>query len=89
VELHHLPTGSIAAHVHTDESIARHVRRAEETAADATAAEKELAAGADADAAFPATPGSICGWCDFRRSCPAGAQRPGNEPWAALDRTTP
>jgi RecB family exonuclease len=89
VELHHLPTGSIAAHVHTGESIARHVRRAEETAADATAAEKELAAGADADAAFPATPGSICGWCDFRRSCPAGAQRPGNEPWAALDRTTP
>jgi hypothetical protein len=35
---------------------------------------------------FPPTPGSICGWCDFRRSCPAGAQRPGNEPWTAVER---
>ena len=27
-------------------------------------------------------PAPICGWCDFRRICPAGSQRPGNEPWA-------
>ena len=29
VELHHLPTGAVAAHEHTAESIERHVRRAE------------------------------------------------------------
>ena len=39
VELHHLPTGTVAAHEHTEESLARHVRRAEQTAADVMAAE--------------------------------------------------
>ncbi len=86
VELHHLPTGTVAAHDHTEESLARHVRRAEQTAADVMAAEKEVTAGADPDIAFPANPGNICGWCDFRRSCPAGAQRPGNEPWGSVER---
>jgi RecB family exonuclease len=89
VELHHLPTGTIAAHEHTDESIARHVRRAEQTAADAVAAGKQLAAGAEPDVAFPTAPGSICGWCDFRRVCPAGAERVGHEPWAGLARSSP
>jgi putative RecB family exonuclease len=86
VELHHLPTGTVAAHDHTDESIARHIRRAEQTAADAMAAEKSVAAGGDPDVEFPANPGSICGWCDFRRSCPAGSARPEQEPWAGLGR---
>ncbi len=86
VELHHLPTGTVAAHEHTDESMARHVRRAEQTAADAVAAEQAVRAGADPDAAFPANPGTICGWCDFRRSCPVGATRQGNDSWAGLDR---
>ena len=86
VELHHLPTGTVAAHEHTEESVARHVRRAEQTAADVVTAEKAVADGADPDAAFPTTPGTICGWCDFRRICPAGSQRPGNEPWASIER---
>jgi len=86
VELHHLPTGTVAAHEHTDESIARHVRRAEQTAADAVAAEKAVAAGGDPDVAFPAQPGGICGWCDFRRACPAGSTRAGHDSWAGLDR---
>jgi hypothetical protein len=91
VELHHLPTGTVAAHEHTDESLARHLARAERTAADIVAAERELAgaqrsgpAPAVADQAFPARPGTICGWCDFRRVCPAGAERPGREQWAAV-----
>jgi RecB family exonuclease len=86
VELHHLPTGSVAAHDHTEESLARHVRRAEETAADIVAAQGRLAAGGDPDATFPATPGSLCSWCDFRSVCPAGSQRPAHEPWAAMER---
>ena len=86
VELHHLPTGTVAAHEHTAESIARQVSRADDTARDILAAEKAVAAGADPDAAFPTTPGPMCTWCDFKRSCPAGAEAPTKEPWAAVER---
>ncbi|HEY7272437.1 MAG TPA: PD-(D/E)XK nuclease family protein [Actinoplanes sp.] len=85
VELHHLPTGSVVAHDHTDESLQRQVSRAEDTARDIVSAEKAAAAGADPDLAFPANPGVRCGWCDFRRVCPAGAAVPAKEPWAGLD----
>ncbi|WP_245972567.1 RecB family exonuclease [Actinoplanes lutulentus] len=85
VELHHLPTGTVAAHEHTEESLARQIRRAEETAMDIVAAEKAVAAGADPDATFPTNPGSLCSWCDFRKSCPAGVGVAGKEPWTAVE----
>ncbi|MEV6843386.1 PD-(D/E)XK nuclease family protein [Actinoplanes sp. NPDC051411] len=85
VELHHLPTGTVAAHDHTEESLARQVRRAEETAHDIMAAEKAVAAGGDPDEAFPAQPGALCGWCDFRRVCPAAADTAGKDSWAAVE----
>jgi putative RecB family exonuclease len=85
VELHHLPTGTVAAHEHTDESLARHLRRAEDTARDVMAAEQSLAAGAAADEAFPPAAGPWCGWCDYRRLCPEGsAAAPTKEPWSGL-----
>lgn len=87
VELHHLPSGTIAAHEHTDASLERHVQRAEQTAADIVAAEQALAAGADPDEAFPAVPGTLCGWCDYRRNCPQGAAVPARQPWDAVERT--
>ena len=90
VELHHLPTGTVAAHDHTEESLERHLRRAEAIAAEASAADAqwrdglselaEDAADGDADAieaidaVFPAAPGSMCSWCDFRRHCPSGRE---------------
>jgi len=86
VELHHLPSGTVAAHEHTAESIARQVSRADDTARDILAAEKAVAGGADPDAAFPTTPGPMCTWCDFKRSCPAGAEAPTTEPWASVER---
>ncbi|GGQ41754.1 hypothetical protein GCM10010166_06740 [Couchioplanes caeruleus subsp. azureus] len=85
VELHHLPSGTVAAHQHTEESLARQIGRAEDTARDIMAAEKAVAAGADPDAEFPANPGTLCGWCDFRRTCPAGAEVQGKEPWSAVE----
>lgn len=88
VELHHLPTGTVAAHEHTEETIARHVRRAEETARDIVAGERAVAAGADPDQTFPVAPGSRCSWCDYRRVCPAGALAPAKEPWAAVEGQT-
>lgn len=86
VELHHLPTGTVAAHEHTPESLARQVTRAEETARDITAAERAVADGADPDEAFPVAPGPGCSWCDYRRTCPAGKQAPEKEPWTAIER---
>jgi putative RecB family exonuclease len=84
VELHHLPTGTTAAHEHTEESLQRQVKRAEGTARDIVHAEKLLAEGVPADEAFPVNPGPLCAWCDFRKSCPAGQEAPVREPWAAV-----
>ncbi|MDQ3579954.1 MAG: PD-(D/E)XK nuclease family protein [Actinomycetota bacterium] len=85
VELHHLPTGTVAAWEHTDESLARHLRRAEESAEEFQLATDTLKAGGDPDVLFPTTPGRQCGWCDFRRSCDTGqATGPALEPWAML-----
>jgi RecB family exonuclease len=85
VELHHLPSGTVAAAELTEESLARQVRRAEQTAGDIRAAERSVAAGTDPQEAFPAAPGPRCGWCDFRRTCPAGRLLPGKDPWAAVE----
>ncbi len=84
VELHHLPTGTVAAHEHTEESIARQVSRAEQVAKDIAGAERAVSAGADPDQAFPTVDGSLCTWCDFRRICPAGAAVPARDPWSAI-----
>ncbi|HVU90768.1 MAG TPA: PD-(D/E)XK nuclease family protein [Jatrophihabitans sp.] len=85
VELHHLPTGTVAAFEHDDASLRRHLDRAEATATDVVAATDTLAAGGDPDAVFPAVPSPGCRWCDFRRSCPEGrAAAPEAEPWAGL-----
>jgi putative RecB family exonuclease len=86
VELHHLPTGTVAAHDHTTDSLARQVERAEDTARDITASERKVADGGDPDAAFPVNPGPACTWCDYRRHCPAGTTAPTREPWEAVDR---
>ncbi|MEV4489027.1 PD-(D/E)XK nuclease family protein [Micromonospora coxensis] len=86
VELHHLPTGTVAAHEHTADSLARQLSRAEDTARDIMAAERAVTDGGDPDEAFPTVAGPRCGWCDYRRVCPTGAQVPAREPWAAMDR---
>jgi hypothetical protein len=85
VELHHLPSGTVAAFEHTERSLANHVRRAEDVAADIGAATAALAGGTPADDAFPAVPGRQCGWCDYRAACPTGrAAVPAREPWSML-----
>ncbi|MGW6444852.1 RecB family exonuclease [Lentzea sp. NPDC055074] len=85
VELHHLPSGSIAAWEHTEESLARHVRRAEEAADEIDLATETLKAGGDQEILFPPVTGRQCQWCDFRRSCPEGQEAaPPLDPWALL-----
>jgi putative RecB family exonuclease len=85
VELHHLPSGQIAAWRHDRASLAAHVDAAERAAAELAAAADDLAEGADPDARFPAVPLPRCGSCDVRRHCPPGrAAAPEAEPWAHL-----
>ena len=85
VELHHLPSGTVAAFEHTDRSLANHVRRAEDVAANIAAATAAVDGGEDPDVAFPAVPGRQCGWCDFRPSCAVGqAATPSRETWSFL-----
>jgi putative RecB family exonuclease len=72
VELHHLPTGTIAAAEHTDATLERHIDRAEARAQDIVAATDAYASGAAADQVFPPAPGPGCSWCDVRRHCPQG-----------------
>ncbi|WP_375490689.1 RecB family exonuclease [uncultured Jatrophihabitans sp.] len=85
VELHHLPTGKVAAFEHTDASLGRHLDRAEQTAQDIVTATDTLAAGAQADDVFPANPTPGCSWCDFRQHCPEGrAVSAELDPWAGI-----
>lgn len=85
VELHHLPTGSVAVAHHDEQSLARHLRRAEDTAEDLQLATDTLNAGGDGEILFPPKPGRQCSWCDFRRHCPEGqTAAPELSPWAML-----
>lgn len=89
VELHHLPTGTVVAWEHTDEGLARHIRRADSIAREIVALDDRFRAGvsdAEADELYPPQVSSLCGWCDFNRSCPEGsAMAKPRQPWAALD----
>ncbi|MFE9743364.1 RecB family exonuclease [Saccharothrix saharensis] len=85
VELHHLPTRTVAVWEHTEESLGRHVSRAEEAADELRLATDTLEAGGDPEILFPPRTGNRCTWCDFRRSCPEGQRAaPALDPWALL-----
>ena len=85
VELHHLPSGTVAAWEHTDRSLANPVRRAEDIAVDIEAATSRMKAGESPDEAFPTAPGQQCTWCDFRPRCPTGrAAAPDRATWSFL-----
>ncbi|MDP9219799.1 MAG: PD-(D/E)XK nuclease family protein [Actinomycetota bacterium] len=85
VELHHLPTGTVAAAVHDQASLHRHLRRAEDTAEEIVAATERLADGEPAGELFPPRTGPGCGLCDYRRHCPEGrVAAAAREPWSVL-----
>ena len=88
VELHHLPSGQVLAWEHTEETLQRHLRRAEDVAAECAEADERMRASLPRekyDEVFPPRTGPACGWCDYRRSCPAGqAAAAPHRPWDAL-----
>ena len=80
VELHHLPTNTVAAADH-DRRVARpppapgRVDRRRRRRGRGSAGAKGLTP-AEADEAFPPEPSALCGWCDFARICPQGRRSP-------------
>jgi hypothetical protein len=85
VELHHLPTGDVAAWQHDVEARDRQVRRAVAVADDIVTAQTR-ADDEPVDEVFPPRVGPLCGWCDYRDSCPEGAAAaPAVAPWEALE----
>jgi RecB family exonuclease len=90
VELHHLPSDSVVAWDHTQESLDDHLRRADAMAADLAQVDDRLAdaqSRAEADELFPARVGSRCGWCDYRSVCRPGQAVPPQPPWAGVSET--
>lgn len=88
VELHHVPSGTVAAHEHTPESLARKVEQARSIARDARRADLDFAERGEGSDLFPPRPGPLCGWCDLRAHCPEGrAAAPEQSDWAALEET--
>ena len=86
VELHHVPSGAVAAHDHTPESLARKVEQARSIMRDARRADADHAERGPASSMFPAVTGPLCAWCDLRAHCPEGqAAGPEKSDWAALE----
>ena len=86
VELHHVPTGTVARHRHTPESLDRKVGEVESIAVDLRRADADYRErGVESDQ-FPPQVSALCGWCDFRAHCPEGSSHvPERAPWAALE----
>ncbi|SFB51477.1 PD-(D/E)XK nuclease superfamily protein [Amycolatopsis marina] len=85
VELHHLPSNTVAGFEHTRASLDRHLVEAEETADAVRVATDTLTDGGSADELFPARTGGHCAACDFRPSCaPGQAAAPAARSWDLL-----
>ena len=86
VELHHLPSGTVAGWTHTEASLDAHLARADGLAAELAELDAGLAGvrGEAADRAFPARVAARCGWCEFRPACREGQSVPRRLPWEAV-----
>ncbi|MEV1293349.1 PD-(D/E)XK nuclease family protein [Pseudonocardia sp. NPDC049635] len=85
VELHHVPTGTVAVWEHDQGSLAAHVSAAEATATRTAEAVDALTAGAAPDEVFPPRTGEQCRTCPVRRHCADGrAAVPEPRPWDLL-----
>ena len=85
VELHHIPSGVIAAHEYDRQTLERQVGRVVQIAGEMAQAEEDQRAGAGLDEVFPPRPSPLCGWCDVRDWCPEGAaSAPKKDPWSGL-----
>lgn len=85
VELHHVPSGVVAAWEHSDEAIARQLRRVDQIAQDIREQQLLVSQGASVDEIYPPKIGGLCAFCGFRDACPEGsAARQLRQPWEGL-----
>ena len=85
VELHHIPSGVMAAHVYEPSTLQRQIDRVVQIAGEMAQAEEDQRAGADLSEVFPPRPSPLCGWCDVRDWCPEGAASAlKKDPWSGL-----
>lgn len=89
VELHHVPTGTVARHRHTPESLDRKVAEVESIALDLRRADADFQGRGPESDQFPPRVSALCGWCDYRAHCAEGSQVPERSPWAALEPDDP
>jgi RecB family exonuclease len=86
VELHHLPSGTVAGWDHTAASLDRHLVAADALADElATLDERHSGDPEEDDELFPARVASRCGWCDVRSSCRPGQAVPRRQSWAGVE----
>ena len=84
--LHHVPTGTVVAHEHTQDSLERKVGEAESIASDLRRADAEHRDLGVESTRFAPRPSALCSWCDFREHCPEGqAMGPEKSDWAGLE----
>lgn len=86
VELHHVPTGEVVTHEHTEESLRRKIAEAESIASDLRGVDAHFRdVGVDSER-FPPRTSALCTWCDYRAHCPEGqGMGPEKSDWAGLD----
>lgn len=86
VELHHVPSRTVAAHEHTPESLERKLAEAESIAADLRRVDADFREVGVESTKFPPRTSAVCPWCDFRAHCPEGQQMgPEKSDWAGLE----
>lgn len=86
VELHHVPTATVSAHVHTARSLARKVGEAESIAQELRGADGSFREIGIESTLFAPRTSALCPWCDYRAHCFEGQQiGPEKSSWAALE----
>ena len=90
VELHHVPTGTVAAHEHTPESLTRKVEQARSIARDARRADLDFAELGESSAALPAPARARCaGGATCARTAPRARRPAPRSPTGPRSRSAP
>lgn len=86
VELHHVPSNTVATWRHTDDSLARHLERMDSVGLEVKQAHDDAVSAPDSvDDIFTANPGPLCSYCPYLAQCPEGsAQHVKKESWEGL-----
>jgi putative RecB family exonuclease len=72
VELHHLPTGAVVTHRHTEPSLQRKLAEAESIGADLVDAHADYEEHGPSSRVFEARPSALCRWCPVQEHCEEG-----------------